>query len=40
VLKALDTAGFSTGDIIRESYPELQASRCKALGIPLEDLIF
>ncbi|HZM85994.1 MAG TPA: class IV adenylate cyclase [Blastocatellia bacterium] len=40
VLKALDTAGFSTGDIIRESYPELQAARCKALGIPLEDLIF
>ena len=40
VLKALDTAGFSAGDIIRESYPELQAARCKALGIPLEDLIF
>ena len=40
VLKALDAARFSADDIIRESYPELQASRCKARGIPLEDLVF
>jgi predicted adenylyl cyclase CyaB len=40
VLKALDAAGFSTADIIRDSYPELQAARCKAQGLPLEDLVF
>jgi len=40
VLKALDAAGFSANDIIRESYPELQAARCKARGVPLEDLVF
>lgn len=40
VLNALDAAGFSANDIIRESYPELQASRCKARGFPLEDLVF
>ena len=40
VLKALDEAGFSTADIIRDSYPELQAARCKARGLPLEDLVF
>lgn len=40
VLKALDAAGFSSDDIIRESYPELQAMRCKARGVPLEDLVF
>ena len=40
VLRVLDGAGFSTSEIIRESYPELQALRCKARGIPLEDLVF
>jgi adenylate cyclase, class 2 len=40
VLKTLDAAGFSANDIIRESYPELQASRCRARGVPLEDLVF
>ena len=40
VLNVLDAAGFTAGDIIRESYPELQASRCRERGIPLEDLIF
>jgi adenylate cyclase, class 2 len=40
VLKALDGAGFSANDIIRESYPELQASRCRARGVQLEDLVF
>lgn len=40
VLRVLLMSGFSTEDIIRESYPELQASRCKARGIPLEDLVF
>ena len=37
---ALDVAGFGSDEIIRESYPELQAPRCKAQGIPLEDLVF
>lgn len=40
VLRVLEVTGFSVSDIIRESYPELQALRCKARGIPLEDLIF
>lgn len=40
VLKALDAAGFSADDVIRESYPELQAMRCRARGAPLEDLVF
>lgn len=40
VLNALDAAGFSANEIIRESYPELQASRCRARGVPLEDLVF
>jgi adenylate cyclase class 2 len=40
VLNVLDTAGFSANDIIRESYPELQASRCRTRGVPLEDLVF
>jgi len=40
VLKALDAAGFSADEIIRDSYPELQASRCRARGVPLEDLVF
>jgi adenylate cyclase, class 2 len=40
VLRVLEEAGFSISDIIRESYPELQALRCKARGVPLEDLIF
>jgi len=40
VLKALDAAGFSTAEIIRQSYPELQEARCRSRGIPLEDLVF
>jgi adenylate cyclase, class 2 len=40
VLRVLEAAGFSTADIIRESYPEIQAARCKARGLPLEDLVF
>jgi len=40
VLRILEASGFAAKDIIRESYPEMQASRCKARGIPLEDLIF
>jgi adenylate cyclase class 2 len=40
VLKALDTAAFTANDIIRDSYPELQAARCRARGVPLEDLVF
>jgi adenylate cyclase, class 2 len=40
VLKALQAAGFSAKEIIRQSYPELQEARCKARGVPLEDLVF
>ena len=40
VLRVLEGAGFSASEIIRESYPELQALRCEARGIPLEDLVF
>jgi adenylate cyclase class 2 len=40
VLKALSAAGFSDQEIIRESYPDLQALRCEARGVPLEDLVF
>ncbi|MEW6210860.1 MAG: class IV adenylate cyclase [Acidobacteriota bacterium] len=40
VLSALEAAGFTTADFIRESYPELQAARCQERGVPLEDLIF
>jgi adenylate cyclase, class 2 len=40
VLGILERAGFTAADSIRESYPELQAKRCKTRGLPLEDLIF
>jgi adenylate cyclase, class 2 len=40
VLGILERAGFTAADSIRESYPELQAKRCRARGVPLEDLIF
>ncbi|MCI0486081.1 MAG: class IV adenylate cyclase [Blastocatellia bacterium] len=40
VLHVLETAGFSSKDSLRQSYPELQASRCEARGVPLEDLVF
>jgi adenylate cyclase, class 2 len=40
VLQTMEAAGFSADEIIRESYPELQAQRCQQLGKPLEDLIF
>ncbi|HST19666.1 MAG TPA: hypothetical protein VLR90_00985, partial [Blastocatellia bacterium] len=40
VLRILERAGFSAEEIIRESYPELQASRCRSAGVPLEDLVF
>ena len=40
VLHVLETAGFSPKESIRESYPELQALRCKERGVPLEDLVF
>lgn len=40
ILRVLEAAGFSDRDIIRESYPELQAQRCKERGVPLEDLTF
>jgi adenylate cyclase class 2 len=40
VLRVLSAAGFSTEQSIRESYPELQAARCRDKGIALEDLVF
>jgi hypothetical protein len=40
VLLAVREAGFTHRDIIRESYPELQAARCRARGVELEDLVF
>jgi adenylate cyclase, class 2 len=40
VLQTMQAAGFPADEIIRESYPELQALRCQQLGKPLEDLIF
>lgn len=40
VLRAMEAAGFTASDVIRESYPELQAARCKERGVSLEDLVF
>ena len=40
VLGILERAGFTAADSIRQSYPELQAERCQARGVPLEDLVF
>jgi adenylate cyclase class 2 len=40
VLQVLSAAGFSTEQSIRESYPELQAARCRERGVALEDLVF
>ncbi|HJQ23993.1 MAG TPA: class IV adenylate cyclase [Blastocatellia bacterium] len=40
VLGILERAGFTAADSIRESYPELQAKRCEARGVPLENLVF
>jgi adenylate cyclase class 2 len=40
VLRVLEATGFSPEDSIRESYPELQAARCRAKGVPLEDMVF
>lgn len=40
IVRVLEAAGFSSKDIIRESYPDLQLERCRARGVPLEDLVF
>lgn len=40
ILRVLEAAGFSAADVVPESYPELQASRCRERGVPLEDLVF
>jgi adenylate cyclase class 2 len=40
ILRVLEAAGFSSKDIIRESYPDLQLERCRARGVALEDLVF
>jgi adenylate cyclase, class 2 len=40
VLAVMEAAGFRIEDVIRESYPELQAKRCRERGVPIEDLIF
>ncbi len=40
ILRVLEAAGFSSKDIIRETYPDLHVERCRARGVPLEDLVF
>lgn len=40
VLLLMSAAGFRLEEIIRESYPELQAKRCRERGRPIEDLTF
>lgn len=40
VLRVIEASGFSSVDVVYESYPELQASRCKKRGVPLEDMVF
>ena len=40
VTRVFEASGFSDTDIVRESYPELQAKRCNERGVPLEDLVF
>jgi adenylate cyclase class 2 len=40
VVQVMEAAGFSSGDVVRQSYPELQALRCRERGVPVEDLIF
>lgn len=40
VARVFEASGFSDTDIVRESYPELQAKRCNERGVPLEDLVF
>jgi adenylate cyclase class 2 len=40
VTRVFEASGFSANDIVRESYPELQAKRCSERGVPLEDLVF
>ena len=40
VARVFEASGFSDTDIVRESYPELQAKRCNERDVPLEDLVF
>jgi adenylate cyclase, class 2 len=40
VARVFEASGFSAGDVIRESYPELQAKRCRERGVPLQDMVF
>ena len=40
VTRVFEASGFNASDLVRESYPELQAKRCKERGGPLEDLVF
>lgn len=40
VTRVFEASGFNTSDLVRESYPELQAKRCRERGVPLEDLVF
>jgi adenylate cyclase class 2 len=40
IVRVLEAAGFSAKDAVRQSYPELQASRCRERGVPIEDLVF
>jgi adenylate cyclase class 2 len=40
VMEVITKAGFAPEELILETYPEMQAVRCRARGVPLEDLIF
>ena len=40
VTRIIEAAGFTKDEVVHESYPEIQAARCAARGVPLEDLIF
>jgi adenylate cyclase class 2 len=40
VMELITRAGFAPEELILESYPEMQAARCRVRGVPLEDLIF
>lgn len=40
VMELITRAGFAPEELILETYPEMQAARCRARGVPLEDLIF
>jgi len=40
VRRIITESGFRSEEVVKESYPELQAARCRDRGLPLEDLVF